>query len=251
MLRARRSASRRVSSSTCRMMRALSWRSSSSSSRIRICFAWPGAEAGHALQLAQLPRLLRLQLLAGVVEVAPPVLQRALALGRARASGGRASPPSPSAAPRAARSRVRRASSSSSSPSRPPGGQRDRLRGRSRWPPRAPALTVAAAGARRCGDAAPASPPPPRLPPRPAPPTRSPSPSPSHGPRAGHRGHLNSQFVERCGVGLRDCADGYGPSRALLSGWSHDVVGWSRSRNQCDLLVFWSRAGHAGRWTRD
>ena len=41
MLRARRSASWRVSSSTCLMRRALSWRSSSSSSRIMICFAWP------------------------------------------------------------------------------------------------------------------------------------------------------------------------------------------------------------------
>ena len=41
MLRARRSASRRVSSSTWRISRALSWRSSSSSSRIMICFAWP------------------------------------------------------------------------------------------------------------------------------------------------------------------------------------------------------------------
>ena len=41
MLRARRSASWRVSSSTWRISRALSWRSSSSSSRIMICFAWP------------------------------------------------------------------------------------------------------------------------------------------------------------------------------------------------------------------
>ena len=41
MLRARLSASWRVSSSTCRMMRALSWRRSSSSSCIMICFACP------------------------------------------------------------------------------------------------------------------------------------------------------------------------------------------------------------------
>ena len=42
MLRARRSASWRVSSSTWRISRALSWRSSSSSSRSRICLACPG-----------------------------------------------------------------------------------------------------------------------------------------------------------------------------------------------------------------
>ena len=41
MLRARRSASRLVSSSTWRISRALSWRSSSSSSLSRICLAWP------------------------------------------------------------------------------------------------------------------------------------------------------------------------------------------------------------------
>jgi hypothetical protein len=40
----------------------------------------PGAEPGHPLELAELPRLLRLQLLARVVQVAPPVLERALAL---------------------------------------------------------------------------------------------------------------------------------------------------------------------------
>ena len=54
MLRARRSASRRVSSSTWRITRALSWRSSSSSSRIRICFAWPALRPDTPLELAQL-----------------------------------------------------------------------------------------------------------------------------------------------------------------------------------------------------
>ena len=39
-----------------------------------------GAQARNALELAQLPRLLGLQLLACVVEVAPSVLHRAIAL---------------------------------------------------------------------------------------------------------------------------------------------------------------------------
>ena len=51
MLRARRSASRRASSSTCRIRTALSWRSSSSSSLSRICFAWLDAEPGDPLEL--------------------------------------------------------------------------------------------------------------------------------------------------------------------------------------------------------
>ena len=65
----------------------------------------PGAEAGHALELAQLPRLLSLQLLARVVEVAPPVLERALALGELLAPGPRASSPSRAGAPPAAPAR--------------------------------------------------------------------------------------------------------------------------------------------------
>ena len=81
MLRARRSASRRVSSSTWRISRALSWRSSSSSSRIMICFAWPALRPDEPLQLAQLVALGVLQLLARVVEVALAVVERALALG--------------------------------------------------------------------------------------------------------------------------------------------------------------------------
>ena len=56
MLRARRSASWRVSSSTWRISRALSWRSSSSSSRSMICFAWPALRP-DTLQLAQLVAL--------------------------------------------------------------------------------------------------------------------------------------------------------------------------------------------------
>ena len=67
MLRARRSASRRASSSTWRISRALSWRSSSSSSRSMICFAWPALRPGEPLQLAQLVALGGLQLLARVL----------------------------------------------------------------------------------------------------------------------------------------------------------------------------------------
>ena len=68
MLRARRSASWRVSSSTWRIRRALSWRSSSSSSRRTICTRLPGAQARHALELAHVLSL-------GLLEARGVVLQ--------------------------------------------------------------------------------------------------------------------------------------------------------------------------------
>ena len=101
-----------------------------------------GAQAGHPLELAQLPRLLGLQLLARVVQVAPPVVERALALARAPAPAARASSPSRAAAPPAAPAR-------SGARAAPPRGRRADRPGA---PP--PAGAAVAAQARR---AAPAS----------------------------------------------------------------------------------------------
>ena len=93
MLRARRSASRRASSSIWWTSSALSWRSSSSSSFSRIWRACPEREVRDPLELAQLLALRRLELLGLGVEVAGAVLERALATGRPPRAGRRAPPP--------------------------------------------------------------------------------------------------------------------------------------------------------------
>ena len=134
----------------------------------------PGAQAGHALELPQLPRLLGLQLLARVVEVAPPVLQRALALVelmRLQLERGLLCA-QPLLQPRQLGPAGEQLLLEVVAPSRRAGlrGRRRRgLRASQRLQPDPPGRS---AGAVR------ASPPQPRHPPRPAPPTRSPSPSP-------------------------------------------------------------------------
>ena len=226
MLRERRSASRRVSSSTCRIRRALSWRSSSSSSRIRICLACPAlspdtrssSRSCRAFSVFSSSRTLsRLRL---------PVVERALALAQLLLLDLRASSPSPAAAPPGARSRcgaraapprARRAQPARARP-RPAAGRRlpSPERG-SRAPPargwRAPPRPRYAGAARACttATATPAA--------TNAAITISISVS-SHGAQ-GADSTFSSLSGPACGS---ETADDYGPSRALLSGRSQVVV---------------------------
>ena len=208
MLRARRSASCLVSSSTWRITRADSWRSSSSSSRISSCLAWPGAEAGQPLQLAHLVAARLLELGRLVVHVALAVVQRLLAgvLGRLRAR--RRSSRRPSSA--------RRACSSSSA--RPVGLRAARAPPHGRAPAPAPSRTPSPGPSARRGDRGapgPAGPArardpsrarlPRTLPRPPRPPGRSPS-NPSSVRRT--RRSCSSSSVRLGAVGLRLLAGG-------------------------------------------
>ena len=99
MLRARRSASVRASSSTWRISRALSWRSSSSSSFRRICLACPVESPATRSSSRIWSRLASLSCSRPCVEVAPAVVQRALEVGELRALSGPRSSPWPAGAP--------------------------------------------------------------------------------------------------------------------------------------------------------
>ena len=121
MLRARRSASWRVSSSTWRISRALSWRSSSSSSRRRICFACPALRPDTRSSSRTCSRL------ASLSRAAPSSMLRALSAEHAlalvellQACVERVSFARSRSSRRASSSRRARSSASRSSRRRPP-----------------------------------------------------------------------------------------------------------------------------------
>ena len=144
MLRARRSASCRVSSSTWRISRALSWRSSSSSSRISSCLAWPALRPATRSSSRSWRALASLSSSRRVLEVALAVVERALALVELWAWRSI----EPSLARRRSSSRAsseRRARSSSSSAASCPSAPVRRPPGRARPSGRSGVTTVAGA----------------------------------------------------------------------------------------------------------
>ena len=201
-----------------------------------ICFRLSGAQAGHTSSSRSCTRFSVFQLLARVVEVAPPVLQRAVALRRAHASG------SSSEASLCAQPLLQPAPARSGGRAAPPRGRRGRAAGRGFRGRRRRGL--------RWGVATPLQP--------------DPALDGPHGrctsihhrnrdtrrdQRRQHDLHLrlltrrterrlNTRFVERCGAWPRDSrhrlgagtrpqgarCSGQGPSRTLLSGWSRSVV---------------------------
>ena len=115
MLRARRSASTRVSSSICCRRRPAWWRASCSTSAISSCFACAALRPGEPLELAALHALRLLQLLGLLDQVALAVLERLQRAARGRRAGppatrSRAAPAPPSGrSPRGARAARRSA----------------------------------------------------------------------------------------------------------------------------------------------